>query len=142
MPVHNIPLAIIPIEEDGFHLMVEGYINDKKAMFLVDTGASRTVLDVNSIMDYIEKPVLEKNEQLSTGLGTNTMPSQVTTLNKLQFGDLIIQDYQAVIIDLKYVHQSYSMLELPLFQGVLGGDILKGYKAVINYKKKELKLYD
>jgi hypothetical protein len=33
------------------------------------------------------------------------------------------------------------MLDLPTIHGVLGGDLLKKYKAAINYKTKVLKLY-
>jgi clan AA aspartic protease (TIGR02281 family) len=141
MQISILPLKIIPIEDDGFHLMVEGFINKKPANFLVDTGASRTVFDQECIQRFINMAVFEDNGKLSTGLGTNAMPSQVTTIEQIQLGAIIIEDYQAVVLDLKHVHQSYTMLGLPIIHAVLGGDILKKSKAVINYRKKQLKLY-
>lgn len=141
MQISILPLEIIPIEDDGFHLMVEGFINKKLANFLVDTGASRTVFDQECIQRFINMAVFEDNGKLSTGLGTNAMPSQVTTIDQIQLGAILIEDYQAVVLDLKHVHQSYTMLGLPSIHAVLGGDILKKTKAVINYKNKQLKLY-
>lgn len=141
MQISILPLKIIPIEDDGFHLMVEGFINKKPANFLVDTGASRTVFDQECIQRFINMAVFEDNGKLSTGLGTNAMPSQVTTIDQIQLGAIIIEDYEAVVLDLTHVHQSYTMLGLPIIHAVLGGDILRISKAVINYRKKQLKLY-
>jgi predicted aspartyl protease len=141
MRITEIPIQLLEIESEGFHLMVQGLINGKKASFLVDTGASRTVFDQEAIKAYLPEPSFEENEKLSTGLGTNSMPSQVTTIECIRFGELEINQYVAIVIDLQHVHQSYSMLGLPEINGVLGGDILNSYKAVINYKKKKLKFY-
>jgi predicted aspartyl protease len=141
MRITEIPIQILEIESEGYHMMVQGFINGKQASFLVDTGASRTVFDMEAIKIYLPEPSFEENEKLSTGLGTNSMPSHVTIINSIKFGELEINAYLAIVIDLQHVHQSYSMLGLPEINGVLGGDILNSYKAVINYKKKKLKLY-
>ena len=63
---NTVPLTIIPIENDGFHLMVEGFINGKAARFLIDTGASRTVFDQERILDFFDGEVadFEHNEAL------------------------------------------------------------------------------
>ena len=45
----EIPINIINIEGDGFHIVTEGHINGKAARFVVDTGASRTVFDKDRI---------------------------------------------------------------------------------------------
>ncbi len=141
MHITEIPIQLINIEDDGFHLMVRGFINNIEATFLIDTGASRSVFDQERIKKFAINASFEDNEKLSTGLGTNEMQSQVLTLERLQFGTLIISDYQAVAIDLRHVHFSYQNLGLPQIDWVLGGDLLKQYKAIINYKTKKIKFY-
>ena len=141
MQITEIPIKLINIENDGFHLMLKGFINAIPANFLIDTGASRTVFDQNGIMKFVTMPSFEDNEKLSTGLGTNEMPSKVLEINELQFGKLKINKYQAVSLDLSHVHFSYQNLGLPSIDGVLGGDLLKTYKAVINYKTRKIKFY-
>ncbi len=139
----KIPIQLLAIENDGFHLMVEVEINHKKANMIIDTGASRTVFDENLIGQFInvDENKFEENEHLSTGLGTNSMRSKVFELNSLKFGKLELKNYQAVVMDLKTINDSYRMLDLPTIHAVLGGDLLKKYKAVIFYKNKTVKLY-
>ena len=141
MKITEVRFQLLEIEHDGYHLLLEGLINGRKANFIIDTGASRTVFDQLSISKFINNLEMDDNERLSTGIGTNTLASQVTVIENLQFGDLIIKNYTAIVIDLQHVHSTYSFLKLPDINGILGGDILKDYKAVINYKRKKLKFY-
>jgi len=138
----NVPIEILPIEDDGFHLMIRAKINGKKANLIIDTGASRTVFDETLIKNYLPKEYdnFETNEKLSTGLGTNTMKSSAFNLKSLKIGDLNIKNYIAVILDLTNINDSYTMLGLPKIHGVIGGDLLSKYKAVVYYKAKKLKL--
>jgi len=139
----NIPIEILPIEDDGFHLLIRAKINGQKANLIIDTGASRTVFDETLIKKYLpeEYDNFEINEKLSTGLGTNTMKSSAFSLKSLKIGDLNIENYMAVILDLTNINDSYTKLKLPKIHGVIGGDLLSKYKAVIFYKAKKLKLF-
>lgn len=141
--ITRIPLKIISIENDGYHLMIPARINRKKAKLLIDTGASRTVFDKTRIMKFLGEEDLEfeQNEKLSTGLGTNTLASEVIVLSGFKLGDHRIKYYQAVVLDMKHVNESYTKLKLPEIDGVIGGDILKKYNAALYYKEKILKLY-
>ncbi len=136
----QIPLKFLTIEGDGTHLLITVKINGKKANMLVDTGASRTVFDINRISKFTKKKKFGKNQQLSTGLGTNTMQSHNTVLNKLQIGKLKIENFEAILLDLKHVNESYEKIGLGAIDGVLGGEILVNFKAVIDYGKKQMKL--
>ncbi|MCG3164388.1 MAG: hypothetical protein POELPBGB_00142 [Bacteroidia bacterium] len=135
-----IPLKFLAIEGDGTHLMIVIKINGKKANMLLDTGASRTVFDINRIGKFTTKKKFGKNKQLSTGLGTNSMQSHNTLLKKIVIGKIKIENFQAILLDLKHVNESYESIGLPIIDGVLGGEILSGFKAVIDYGKKQLKL--
>mgnify|MGYP003291294904 FL=1 len=136
----EIPINIINIEGDGFHLIAEGMINNKPARFVVDTGASRTVFDKDRILNYIDNPEFNKKEGISAGIGGTDISSFIFNIEELSFGDLKINDYQAVAMDLSNVNNSYAMLKLPPVDGVLGGDLMKKYQAVINYKLKKMRL--
>ncbi len=141
--ITNVPIEILPIEDDGFHLMLKAKINGKNANLIIDTGASRTVFDQTLIKSFLpeEYDDFETNEKLSTGLGTNSMQSAAFKLKSLKLGDLNIKNYLAVILDLTNINESYTKLKLPLIHGVIGGDLLHKYNAVIYYKSKNLKLY-
>ena len=137
----ELPINIISIEGDGFHLIAEGRINDKVARFVVDTGASRTVFDKDRILNYINNPEFAEKEGLSAGIGATDISSFIFNIEELSFGDLKITDYQAVAMDLTNINASYEMIKLPPIDGVLGGDLLRKHNAVISYKLKKIRLF-
>lgn len=136
----KIPFEFISIEADGVHLILSAKINKKPCRLLIDTGASRTVFDQNRIALFVEKPEMQENQHLSTGLGTNNMKSHIITLDSLEIGDLYIKNYTSVVIDMVHINQSFEAYGLQTIDGVIGGDILLDYKAEIDYRKQELRL--
>lgn len=136
----EIPIEIINIEGDGYHIITYGAINGRRARFVVDTGASRTVFDKEKIMEYIEKPEFSEKEGISAGIGGTDISSFLFSLESISFGELYISDYQAIAMDLSNINDSYAMIGLPAVEGVLGGDLMKKYQAVINYKSKKMRL--
>ena len=137
----EIPINIINIEGDGFHIVTEGLINGKAARFVVDTGASRTVFDKDRILNYINNPEFSEKEGLSAGIGGTDISSFTFNIEELRFGDLMISNYQAVAMDLSNINDSYEMIKLPPIDGVFGGDLLKRHNAVINYRLKKIRLF-
>jgi hypothetical protein len=135
-----IPLQILDIGGEGYHLMIKMWINGKAAQVIVDTGASKTVFDKTAIEKFVQHKKFDKHEHLSSGLGTNTMISQTTNLKKVKIGDVVLENYTTVLLDLSHVNNSYSQIGLKPVQGVLGSDILLKYGAIIDYEKKVLKL--
>jgi hypothetical protein len=136
----TIPLKILNIDEEGFHLMIKAYVNNRVAHLIVDTGASKTVFDTARIQKYVKDTNFDTHDKLSSGLGTNTMASQIATLSKIRLGELEIFNYKTVLLDLSHVNNSYEQVGLAPIEGVLGSDILLQYDAVIDYKNKILKL--
>lgn len=136
-----IDLDVLPIEDDGYHIFIKGHVNGIEANLLIDTGASRTVFDRERIARFLpEDTDFTKLEKLSTGLGTNTMESHWTTLAEFRLGDAVLREYRAVVLDMQHVTHSYQVLGLPPIDGVIGGDLLVELGAVVDYKKKMLKI--
>ena len=135
----TVPLELINLNNDGFHLLVEVFVFNQIFNLVLDTGASKTVFDKSIIEKHTLIDDLLMSDQQSTGLGTNSMPSYGITLKSLSFGKLTINDFEAAVLDLSIISAAYENLNLPHIMGVLGGDILQQYRAVINYDKLSLK---
>jgi hypothetical protein len=138
--ITTIPFKILAIGGEGFHLMIKLTINRKVANVIIDSGASNTVFDKKRILKYVSEKKFEVHDNLSSGLGTNTMQSHFTTLKKMKIGTIEITDYKTVLLDLSHVNKSYRQVGLKPIDGVLGSDLLLKFKAVIDYEKKQLKL--
>ena len=120
--------------------MVKGLIHGKEASFLVDTGASRSVFDPKTIASFIDDLTFEKKEGLTAGVGSSDLESSVFTIETMSVGELEIRNYQAVALDLENIHEMYGKLGLPHIDGIIGGDLLRKHKAIINYKAKKMRL--
>lgn len=137
----RVPLELVNLHNDGFHLLVEVVVFGQSFNVVLDTGASKTVFDKTVIVEHMKDAELTSSELLSTGLGTNSMESHTIILPALKIGKFKLKNFEAAVLDLSTISHAYSSLNLPPVIGVLGGDILNRYKAIINYKKLHLKLF-
>ena len=136
----EVPMQLLDIEGDGFHIMIKGTIHGKEARFLIDTGASRSVFDPKTITSFIDNLQFEKKEGMTAGVGSSDLESSTFIIDHLSIGELEITDYEGVALDLENIHEMYEKLDLPHIDGIIGGDLLKKHKAVINYRNKKLRL--
>ena len=136
----EVPLQLLDIEGEGFHIMVKGLIHGKEANFLIDTGASRSVFDPKTISNFIDNLQFEKKKGMTAGVGSSDLESATFTIDTFSLGTLEILNYEAVALDLESVHEMYGKLGLPRIDGIIGGDLLKRHKAIINYKSKKMRL--
>jgi predicted aspartyl protease len=135
----SVPLTLINLQDDGFHLLVEIVVFGQKLLAVVDTGASRSVFD-KSFIETNVKDLDNTEETHATTLFTTSSTLQAT-IPKIKIGSLTLKNYEAVALDLEAVNQAYQGLGHPPISAIIGGDLLLKYQAIINYKKMKLYLY-
>ncbi|SMD06712.1 aspartyl protease family protein [Pedobacter nyackensis] len=135
----SVPLILINLQDDGFHLLVEIVAFGQKLLAVVDTGASRSVFDRSFIESHV-KEIEHTEEAHATTLFTTSSTLQAT-IPKLKVGGLILKDYETVALDLEAVNQAYEGLGHPPIGAIIGGDLLLQFHATINYRKMKLFLY-
>jgi hypothetical protein len=136
----TIPLQIIDLHDDGFHPLIDVSLFGKNFKLVLDTGASKTAFDKTLLAEANEDALIAESDRLSTGLGTNTMASYTATITDLYIGDMPVAAFEVAVLDLSAINIAYEQLNHPQVLGVLGGDILMKYKAVVDYGRKELVL--
>jgi predicted aspartyl protease len=136
----EVPIKIVKIEDEGFHPHLQIQINDKDALVLVDTGASKTVFDLEVIKRFVDNLQSEVHDKFTTGLGTSSMVSHKAIIDKLDIGELEIVNWDAVLLDLSHVNNSYRQLGIDEIAGVIGCDLLVQFKARIDFSKSKLSL--
>jgi hypothetical protein len=137
----KIPLRLLNIEGDGYHLQAKIRINGKPAVAIVDTGASRTVFDKAEIAQYLKTEEIGAHDRLSTGLGTSSMQSHFVVLGSLSLGKLKLENFDSVVLDLQHVNQTYRQLGFETIAGVIGSDVLVALNAVIDFRSRVMTLY-
>lgn len=137
----EIPLEIIELEPDNYHLLVSGIIGRSKKMYwIVDTGASRSVFDITLEQYYVKKEISEKEECQSAGITPGNIQTGMGTIHNLQFGKLKIKKIDLALINLQHVNEiyiKYNKYNLPIV-GLMGSDILNKYGACIDFTESKI----
>ncbi|WP_240904903.1 retropepsin-like aspartic protease [Sphingobacterium sp. SGR-19] len=140
-PMQKIPLEILELQGDGYHVLIDVRLFDQPFKMVLDTGASKTVLDKTTLLQSgIPEEKIENTNIISTGLGTNSMESFILELPTFEIGNWKITKFITAVLDLSAVNYAYQQMNLPPVIGVLGGDILVSYAARIDYRKQLLTL--
>ncbi len=137
--LHEIPIQILSLGDYGLHPIVNVRIGSYYSAMLLDTGASRTTLDLQFLREHFPDLVLTSNDNGATGLGGNNIENYLVVLPQLRLTDqLIIIDTELGVIDLSTLRMKYEELGMPDVCGILGMDTLISRKAVIDLEQKKL----
>jgi hypothetical protein len=140
MKAISIPLKLINLQDDGFHLLVEIVVFKQKHFAVLDTGASRSVFDKALIEEHLSETLHVSDEINAATLFTTTTTIQAT-IPEVKIGKLKIKNYETVAFDLQSVSDTYQQFGHPPIACIIGGDILMEYQAIINYSTLDLTLY-
>ena len=135
----SVPLILINLQGDGFHLLVEIVVFKEKLFAVLDTGASRSVFDKSLMEKHIKELTISEETQAATIFSTSS--TLQGTIPKLKIGRLVLKNYPSVGLDLQSVSDTYLQLGYPPISAIVGGDILMEFNAKIDYKKRVLKFY-
>ena len=133
----GLKFVITEMQGGGFHPFVTVNIEGHKCRFLIDTGASKSVIDKHYYESKLNRK-LKVIKQETTGLHSTVMESFVGKLKKLTIGSLTITDYSIAGVDLMHVNSTYKKMKLKKIDGILGSDLLKKYDMVIDYGQSKL----
>ena len=133
----GVKFAITDMMGGGFHPFVNVTIEGKKCRFLIDTGASKSVIDKHFYETKLNRK-MKVIKQETTGLHSTVMESYIGTLKKLTIGKLTISSYHVAGVDLMHVNSTYQKMKLKKIQGILGSDLMKAHNMVIDYGQSKL----
>lgn len=120
------------------HYAVKMKINGKTGRFILDTGASNTCIAISEAA-YFKLNTTESKVK-ATGAGTNNMPTLTSKKNKINIGKWKSNKASVIVIDLSHVNEALANHSASTVSGILGADILKKGKAIIDYENHRLYL--
>lgn len=118
------------------HFAVEATLNGVPGRFIVDTGASNTCVGLDRIAHF--GMVSEVSEVKAAGAGAAELETAVSDGNQLLLGTWERNGLQVVLIDLSHVNQALIAHLADPVDGILGADVLRLGRAVIDYRKNRL----
>jgi predicted aspartyl protease len=135
----KIPFQVIELESQSFHIIIDGEINGKAISFIIDTGASRTIID-QSYSSILEKEPHELEKPMATGLSAEQIPVELYNISSLVLGDVQFKDTQLLTADLSAINEVYSKITGKTIGGLIGCDFLLRNVKTIDFKGKYLRV--
>ena len=120
------------------HFKIISKVNGVKGVFILDTGASTTFIDLK--LEGKFKLSAESSIIKARGAGRDKIDTLLSKNNRLSIGKWVKTRFPIALIDLSYVNEAFESIDTPAVDGIIGADILKKGFAVIDYEKRYLYL--
>ena len=119
------------------HYLIEAKVNDIEGRFILDTGASNSCI-CTSLEDKFKVISKESKEKASSATSqmTHTKISKSNTIQIGKWEDKI----NIITFDMNHINNSLSEKKIDPIDGIMGADILKKSKAILDYKSNKLYL--
>lgn len=120
------------------HYEVKVKINGIKGYFILDTGASNSCVDFDQ-ENYFNLQVV-KSDTLASGAGATDMQTKQSLKNNIAIKSWQFFNFNLVLFDLSHVNNALTQHNAKKVHGIIGADILKKGKAIIDYNNNRLYL--
>jgi len=117
------------------HYLVEAKLNGVKGKFILDTGASNSCI-CTSLEDKFKVISYDSKEKASSANSemTHTM---ISKSNVIQIGKWN-SNASLITFDMSHINNALSQKKVPPIDGIIGADILKKTKSILDYKTNKL----
>lgn len=125
----RIPLRLINTN----HFEIIAKINGVSGRFILDTGASNTCVGLDK--KELFKLTSRESKIKAAGAGATNMETLISTKNEIKIGKWKKNKLKIVLFDLAHVNEALTTHNSLPVDGIIGADILKKTKAIIDYDK-------
>ncbi len=116
------------------HFEIVAKINGATGRFILDTGASNTCVGFDKIEFF---GITTKESKIkAAGAGATNMETLISTKNHIEIGAWQKNKAKIVLFDLVHVNEALTAHKTLPVDGIIGADILKKAKAIIDYNKR------
>jgi hypothetical protein len=132
-----IKLDYTKLSDGGVHLLLNCKVDGISLRFVLDTGASHTVLDTDWAKENLSEKEINLVEDPAQGIGS-AVEVHKAIISELIIGNFTLRNRSIALINFTSINAVYKKEGLGEVHGILGGDILFDYKAIIDYDEMEL----
>ena len=119
------------------HYLIEAKVNSVNGKFILDTGASNSCI-CTSLEDKFKVISKESKEKASSATSQMTY-TKISKSNAIHIGKWE-DKINLITFDMSHINNALSEKKIDPIDGIIGADILKKSKAILDYKSNKLYL--
>ncbi len=130
----NQDFITIPFQKVGNLIAVEVTLNNKKRVFLLDSGSPKLILNSH----YLEKNTDKVLSSGSKGVNGAISGMNITKIEKMSVAGITIEDKEVLTMDISHLEKNLNT-DLKIY-GLIGYDMLKDYDVLFDYHENKVTL--
>ena len=119
------------------HYLIEAKINGAKGRFILDTGASNSCICMS--LENKFKVISKESKVKASSANSEMTHTMISKSNAIQIGKWE-DKIDLISFDMNHINNALSEKKVPPIDGILGADVLKKSKAILDYKTNRLYL--
>ena len=119
------------------HYLIEAKVNGIDGRFILDTGASNSCI-CTSLEDKF-KVISKESKEKASSANSEMTNTKISNSNIIQIGKWE-DKINLISFDMNHINNALSQKKVHPIDGIIGADILKKSKAIIDYKSNKLYL--
>ena len=119
------------------HYLIEAKVNSINGRFILDTGASNSCI-CTSLEDKF-KVISEESKEKASSANSEMTHTKISKRNVIQIGKWN-SNASLITFDMSHINNALSQKKIDPIDGIVGADILKKSKAILDYKSNKLYL--
>lgn len=118
------------------HYHLDFKVNGQTGSFILDSGASSSCIGVHAQSHFALQSF--ESEVKAAGAGATGMEASVSNETRLDLNERTYLKVVFVLFDLSHVNEALKSVGEAPIDGILGADLLKRFRAVIDYGRNAL----
>ena len=119
------------------HYLIEAKVNSINGRFILDTGASNSCICTS--LEGKFKVISEESKEKASSANSEMTHTKISKRNVIQIGKWN-SNASLITFDMSHINNALSQKKIDPIDGIIGADILKKSKSVLDYKTNKLYL--
>jgi hypothetical protein len=119
------------------HYLIEAKVNGVSGRFILDTGASNSCICI-SLEDKF-KVISKWSKEKASSANSEMTNTKISKRNVIQIGKWE-DKINLITFDMNHINKTLNEKQIDPIDGIVGADVLKKSKAVLDYKTNRLYL--
>ena len=119
------------------HFLIEAKINGAKGRFILDTGASNSCICTS--LENKFKVISKESKEKASSANSEMTHTKISKSNEIQIGKWE-DKINLITFDMSHINNALSQKKVTPIDGIIGADVLKKSKSLLDYKTNKLYL--